>query len=306
MSLLHQIQESVLQEGTNLGSILLKLRLLAARLGSGILEEWVKHESEGYPVNSEVPPYRIAAVSYRGSFSGRYGAGIKNAPIPNYLIKEFAGIKWVDYEIRESITAIEELIRLSTEIGVLGIDASDLILMLQGKVYANYSCYDVDGTISRTVFYEIQQAVRGRILELTIQLEKSIPAAAYITFGTPPKQEINQEKLQQISQQIFYGNVTTAISSGSGANISINIKEKDKNSFIDYLIASGFPQDDASEFAEIIEREDPTSKEEPFGQNAKSWVATNIQKSVSGTWKMGISVATSVLTAAALKFYGLK
>ncbi len=49
MSLLQQIQESVVEEGSDLGSILLKLRLLAARLGSDILEEWVKHESEGYP-----------------------------------------------------------------------------------------------------------------------------------------------------------------------------------------------------------------------------------------------------------------
>ena len=54
MSLLHQIQESVVQEGCDLGSVLLKLRLLAARLGSDVLEEWVKHESEGYPKDAEV------------------------------------------------------------------------------------------------------------------------------------------------------------------------------------------------------------------------------------------------------------
>ncbi len=41
MSLLQQIQESIVEEGADLGSILLKLRLLSARLGSDILEEWV-------------------------------------------------------------------------------------------------------------------------------------------------------------------------------------------------------------------------------------------------------------------------
>jgi len=49
MSLLQQIQESVVNEKAGLGSILLKLRLLASRLGSDLLEEWVKHETEGYP-----------------------------------------------------------------------------------------------------------------------------------------------------------------------------------------------------------------------------------------------------------------
>lgn len=54
MSLLQQIQESVVEEGADLGSILLKLRLLAARLGSDLLEEWVKYESEGYPSDAEI------------------------------------------------------------------------------------------------------------------------------------------------------------------------------------------------------------------------------------------------------------
>jgi hypothetical protein len=48
MGLLYEIQTSVVQDGTHLGSVLLKLRLLASRLGSVPLEEWIKHESEGY------------------------------------------------------------------------------------------------------------------------------------------------------------------------------------------------------------------------------------------------------------------
>jgi hypothetical protein len=47
MSLLHDIQSAVLEEGADLGPILLKLRLLAALLGSQPLADWVRHESEG-------------------------------------------------------------------------------------------------------------------------------------------------------------------------------------------------------------------------------------------------------------------
>ena len=181
MSLLQQIQESVVQEGADLGSILLKLRLLAARLGSDTLEEWVKHESEGYPRDAKVPSYRVVGVTYRGTFSGPLGSGINNAQIPPYLIEKHAGEGWTKYEVRESIAAVDEMVKKNaSDGGSFGIDASNLILLLQGKVYEGYACNDVSGSISPTAFYEIQQTVRSRILELTIELERSVPGAAHV------------------------------------------------------------------------------------------------------------------------------
>lgn len=175
MSLLHQIQESVVQDGSSLGPILLKLRLLAARLGSNDLEEWVKHESEGYPQDAVLPDYRIVGVTYKGTFSGPFGSGIKNAPIPPILIKTFANDSWNNYSVRESIAAVDELVKVSTKGGSLGINASNLILLLQGKIYKGYACNDISGDISVVSLSEISQAVRNRVLELTIEFENQFP-----------------------------------------------------------------------------------------------------------------------------------
>lgn len=308
MGLLHEIQTSVVQEGMPLGSVLLKLRLLAARLGSEPLEEWIKHESEGYPRDSEIPSYRIVGVSYSGTFSGPFGSGINNAQIPGYLIEKFAGKKWTKHEIRDGIAAVDELIRSYADgDGMLGIDASNLILLLQGKVYADYACNGVQGTISGAALTELQYAVRSRILELTLELEKSIPAAAEITFGSPESSEkFNSEKVNQISQQIIYGNVTTISSSGAGSQINVCISERDNKAFIEYLVKAGIPEDDASELSDIVAAEEPSNTEEPLGVKAKEWVVKNIRKAADGTWKIGVSVATKVLTEAALNYYGLK
>ncbi|WP_321491871.1 hypothetical protein [uncultured Desulfobacter sp.] len=235
MSLLQQIQESIVEEGADLGSILLKLRLLAARLGSDFLEEWVKHESEGYPRNAEVPPYRVVGVAYRGSFSGPLGSGIRNAQIPPYVIEKHAGKTWTKYEVRESIAAVDEMVKNSTEGGSFGIDASNLILLLQGKIYEGYACNDISGSISPTSFYEIQQTVRSRILELTLKLEKSVPGAMHVAFGSSVTNKTETEQVQQISQQIIYGNVSTAVAGGAGANIAVAITERNNNSFIEHL-----------------------------------------------------------------------
>ncbi len=306
MSLLYQIQESVVQEGSNLGSILLKLRLLAARLGSEVLEEWVKYESEGYPKEAELPDYRVIDVRYRGTFSGPFGSGIRNAQIPLYIIEKYAGENWVNYKMRESISAVDELVKKGNDGYYLGIDASNLVLLLHGKVYKGYACNDVTGTISHVSLSEIQQAVRSKVLELTLEFEKSIPTAMDITFGASGFEKTNLEKIQQISQQIIYGNVATAIAGGHGTTVTIAIEERDKDSLIDYLKSSGIPEVDAVEFTKIVESEEPTSVEEPFGREARNWVASNLKKAAEGTWKIGVSVATKVLTEAVLKYYGLK
>lgn len=125
MGLLHDIQEAVVQEGNALGPILLKLRLLAARLGSKPLEDWVTHESEGYPRDSPVPSYRQVGVSYKGMFMFPGGRYIQNAQIPGSLVASIAGEQWAKHEIRDGIAVVDDLVRRSVEGGGdLGIDAS--------------------------------------------------------------------------------------------------------------------------------------------------------------------------------------
>lgn len=306
MSLLYQIQESVVQEESNLGSVLLKLRLLAARLGSHNLEEWVKHESEGYPNGSVLPEYRTVGVTYTGNFSGPFGSGIKNAPIPSVLIKQFVNDSWNSFSVRESIAAVGELVKSSADGRSLGINASDLILLLQGKVYEDYACNSISGSISAVSLSEILQAVRNRVLELTIELEKAIPAAAHITFGAQSMDKDNATKAQQITQQIIYGNVGNAISGGSKSTFNVNIQSNNKESVVNYLKEHGIPGEDAIEFAQIVASEKPSSHEEPFGSGAKNWIASNIRKAIDGTWKVGVAIATKIFTEAALKYYGLK
>ena len=160
MSLLHEIQAAVLKDGSDLGPILLRLRLLAARIGSQPLAEWVRHESEGYPPDADLPNYRFIPVSFTASFSGPFGSGIKNAPISSYLVEKFAGKHWVCHEMRESIAAVDDLLFTAENGGDIGINAADLILLLQGKVYPDYVCYSVRASIARSSLASVRHAVR--------------------------------------------------------------------------------------------------------------------------------------------------
>lgn len=307
MGLLHDIQAAVLEEGSDLGPILLKVRLLAARLGSQPLADWVKHESEGYPLEAPLPDYRIIPVSYTATFSGPFGSGIKNAPIAPYLIKKFAGKKWNKHEMRQSIAAVDDLLATSKDSGSLHINAANLILLLQGKVYEDYACNDVTGRVSRAALAEIRHAVRSRVLELTIELEKSVPEAATIVIGkTDSGSPITSAVATQISQQIIYGNVTSISATGENAQVNVSIGKGDVQGFIEHLQQAGIAEADANQLAKIVASEGPESKQEPLGAKAKEWLIKNLKKAANGTWKVGVSVATDVIKEAILKYYGLK
>jgi hypothetical protein len=307
MSLLHDIQSEILTPVVDLGSILLKVRLLAAKLGSQPLADWVKHESEGYPEGSPVPDYRIIPVQYTGTFSGPFGSGVNNAPIPSAYVEKLAGSHWTRFKMRQGVAAVDQLLSsLGKGEGVFEIDASNLIPICQGKIYPKFSCIAVSGKIPASALSQLKHSVQSRVLELTIELEKSIPEVSSITIGqSTTTSAASSGATTQIAKQIIYGNVT-AISASGEARVSIGIQANDVDGVIQYLSARGIPAEDAKQFAAIVASEKPESASEPLGQRAATWLVENLGKAAAGTWNIGISVAMDVLKEAALRYYGLK
>ncbi|WP_027163658.1 hypothetical protein [Mesorhizobium sp. WSM1293] len=305
MSILREIQAAVMSDGAELSTILLKTMFLASRLGSEPLEDWVKYETEGYPREVDVPQYRIIEVSYKGTWSGPFGRSIQNAPIPPLVIQQYAGVAWTQYQVRESIAGVEEM--AGKQPGTLGINASNLILLLQGKVYDDdWICNAVVGQLSAVAMKEIKQVVRSRILELTIELEKRVPEAVKLTLtkAIPQKPE-RKAAVTQVFNQTVYGNFTH-VTASEGAQITLSITAGDVGSMASALVKAGLPQAAAKEFSEIVAAEPPESAEKPLGKKALAWVKKNAPKAASGAWKIGSSILTDVATEAALKYYGLK
>jgi hypothetical protein len=305
MALLADIQSSLLQENVSIGPVLLKFKFLASRLGSEPLQEWIKYELEGYPGGVEVPEYRKLEIVYRGTFSGPFGSGINNAPIPSYLIEKFAGKSWTTYEMRQSIAAVDDLISKAEGNGILHVNSSNLILLLQGKVYEDYACNDVTGSFSTSQLTELQHSVKSRLLELTLEFEK-IPGANEISVGvtSQPKMEGAAQTVNQIFNQTVHGTMQNVNNTGSVGSVNFG-SVGDADALVAYLAQSGIAREDAEQFAEILASEHPQGANEPFGQKAKEWVVKNIKKAIDGTWKVGIEVATDVLSKGALSYYGL-
>lgn len=94
---------------------------------------------------------------------------------------------------------------------------------------------------------------------------------------------------------MIYGDVTSIASSGAGATFKLAIQQGDQNSLVEAPIQLGLPETDAAEFGQLVASEKPDSKDEPFAAMARTGLGENPKKAASGTWKMGVSVATENL-----------
>lgn len=229
MALIHDIQSALLDENASVGTILLKLRFLAAKLDTDILEEWVQHEAEGYPDNVEVPEYRTAHIAYTGTFANM-AQQLNNVSIPSILVSEIAGDQWVSHGIRDGLPLIDNQLKSMKPENHFGVDCSNLKMLLQGKIYEGMAIIEIQSRIDRGAFSRIQHAVRAKTLDFTLQLEKQVPAVQDIDVGAQPItiSPDDQKSVEHLTQHIFYGTVTNIHSTGA-ANSRVNLNSTDNS-----------------------------------------------------------------------------
>jgi hypothetical protein len=207
MSLLQDIQSTAVDGNSDLGTILRKCKLLAARLGSQPLAEWLLWESNGYPDDVPVPDYRKWPLHVKGHFAGYFGAGIRNAPIPTALLPDKVRHTYENYECRQSIASIEAILaEAKSDSGSVSVDTADLAMVLGGDVYENYNCIQTWAEFGKGNLFELLNAVRNRILDFSLAIWKQDPMAGEI--GHQTSQTIKAGDVTQIFHTTVLGTAT--------------------------------------------------------------------------------------------------
>jgi len=174
---------------------------LSARLHSEELACWVDFELDGYPISQPLPDYRRLSATFWASFSNGYWS-VEKCQVPWFALPEDMreGLSR-PHEFRDGITAAKAL---SQEGGSINHLELAVIIERYGVLHPKLSCTRAWKTISATEFQQLISAVKNRILDFSLKIEKENPSAGE---ALPDTQPVPLEKLRPLVQTVIYGNV---------------------------------------------------------------------------------------------------
>jgi len=302
MTLIEEIQQEAVDSKGDLGAILRKCKILAARLGSRRLEDWLLWESNGYPENVGVPEYRSWPLELKGHFYGPSGSGMRNAPIPWICLPKDIRESYQNYKCRQSIASIEDIL-MKSKAGYVQVRSGDLAVVLGTNVYQHQNCMQAWAEFSVSNLVELLNAVRNKVLDFAIAVWKEYPAAGELS--EPAGQSIQPERINHIFNTTVYGGAATFIGRADNSPMSFTISHGDFTSLEQILRLNGIQDEDILELKDAVRDDNHPETVNAFGPRVSNWIARMIEKAAQGIWNIGISTAGKLLSEAITKYYGL-
>lgn len=284
-------------------TLLRQVKVLASRMGVQDLEAWVDHELRGYPDDAELPDYRGPfGAQVLGSFNGPFGSSISNAPIPSSVFpKELRDGHLFRLSFREPLAQIEELARSSSEKPLHAPWPANMIaytnlLVHRGEItglYDGMGLVQADRIVGVQQFTGMVDAVRTRVLELALALERVAPDAGERDAPRP-----DQQTIQNIVTNV-YGGANIAVAS-TNVEQSITLPAQgDLSGLLGFLRANGFDDQDIEALQQAIEEDgDPR---QGIGERTQAWLG----RMAVGASKAAASGLGALAAKAIASFFGL-
>ena len=304
MSLIEEIQQEAVDSKCDLGALLRKCKVLAARLRSQALEEWLVWESNGYPLDVDVPSYRTWPLHLKGHFSGPFGSGMRNAPIPLLCLPEKAREKYQKYQCRQSIASIEQILR-EKHGGTLQVPTGDLAVVLGTEVYEGQNCLQAWAEFGAGQLVEVLNTVRNRVLDFSLAIWKEDPDAGNGTL-TGEDKKMEPSRVTQIFNTTVYGGAASLVGTANDSQVSFDVTTNDLSSLESLLRATMVSEEDITELKEALQSDPRPTLPGRFGPKVSAWVSKMFGKACDGSWGIAIGAAGKLLADAISRYYGLQ
>lgn len=290
-------------------TLLRKVKVVASRLGSVALEEWVDHELTGYPGHAELPDYRGPFRSeVKGHFGGPAGSGLRNAPVPPVgFPSDFRDGPLFSIAFRQPVAELE---RLATADAPLNADwPADAVaytntLAAQGRVqlYEYMGLQQAWQVISPSQLTGIVDTVRTRILNLALSLEAIHPDAGEVGATAADPAQVHQ-----VVTNVYGGSPNIAVAS-SHFKQEVSLPVGDRAALFDRLRELGADDDDLRELEAALSDDEASGEGTPgtgIGPRVTAWTGRMAIKAGSAATKGALSASGGMVAKAIAAYYGI-
>jgi AbiTii-like protein len=267
MTLLEQIQNEAVDGSSDLGTLLRKCRVLAAKLKNPAFTDWAIHELDGYPEDSDIPSYRVLRGQPYGSFIGAMGAGLKSVPLRETDIHERARQIILVRKFNEGVASIQATYEgyRHSDLGLRSAWPADFFSFYQSTTVAEHLVLAQAWTLfSVEALAGMLSTIRNRILNFVLEIAELNPDAGEAQIGKPA---IPPEKTAQVFNNTIHihGNVTNLAGGNVERQTSTSVVRKgDLNSLRKFLETAGLPKAEITGLETALKSEpNPPSVESP-------------------------------------------
>ena len=182
MSPLEELVQAASGDSVSVSTLLRKLKVVATRLGTTPLDEWVDHELMGYPCDTELPNYRATRTAQvQGTFTGSFGSVLRNALVPRGNFPP----GWEELFMISFPQAMAEVELWAATDGPMRFPwpadaiSSANYLISEGELtlYPDMYLQEAGRTLTPGMFVKIVDSVRTRILDLALSIQVVEPLA---------------------------------------------------------------------------------------------------------------------------------
>jgi hypothetical protein len=299
LSLLRDLESEATDTQVSVHTLLMKARILAARLGYEPFTRWVVQELNGYSDTDDLPEYRRGFRRLlRGTFFNGYWK-YENQEVPLAALPEtFRDGTLEQLDMRWPISAIEEFAKED----VIQFPAPAGMEQLV-KLYDNLPCVQLWTEVSRHAFRRVIDAVRERLLEFSLEIEKANPAAGDGKVGDRP---VDPARLQQIHQTVILGGGNIIGSAGRDiVQTNVTMRPGDVAAMTAELQRLGLADSEIEALKKAIKQDEPERAKGKLGSRVLAFLGEMTGKAATGAWQIGAQAGAQVLANILLQYYGI-
>ena len=268
MSLLREIQSEIASRDANVTDLLLKCKILAARLKSQELAAWVNAELNGYPKPTPIPDYRKFSCMHYASFADAAFSYPKEA-LPRWIFPEEAQEQLAHVEFRQGIA---EAAAFSSEDGAQ-IPRPEWQPWVQ-KSNKSANVLRVWTEIGGGNFVQLVSAVKSRILDFVLDIEAANPDAGEAPVGSEP---IPGRVVHQIFHNHFHSPINNLAQGNEAVTQTINgMSAQEVESLVETLTAHRHQLSLGADERESLESQIQVLREQLCGELDQTKVSASV------------------------------